>query len=68
MLQIGGGTILCFQHADLLKTSVVSKIQINWTNIDQVMALCAITWHSQGLTKMPVQYGKKKAWNSRFIN
>ncbi len=45
MLQIGGGTILCFQHATLLKTSVVSKIQINWTNIDQVMALCA-NWHS----------------------
>ncbi len=41
----GGGTILCFQHADVLKTSVVSKIQINWTNIDQVMALCA-NWHS----------------------
>ncbi len=41
-LSLRGSTILCFQNADLLKTfSLVSKVEVNWTNIDQVKTLCA---------------------------
>ncbi len=32
--QIGEGTISCFENADLSKAILVTKIQINWTNID----------------------------------
>ena len=46
--QIGGGAILSFQNADFSKTILVPKNQICWTNIDQVMTLCAI-WHCQGV-------------------
>lgn len=43
-VHVGGGAILCFQHSDFSNAILMAKFQINWANIDQVMALCA-KWH-----------------------